>query len=110
MVQGNNLEAAGASPRSGLQNAAERPADEEQEKPVTAPSGDRRRSSLRPVDYVTSTVQNPEVMYVREYDRGRELRTTPIQGTEIVSMLSSLVGENQAVNKRKVCFVFDSSG
>lgn len=98
LVQGNSPE---SSPRANAQNAAERPAEEEHlDKPVMAPAADRRRSSLRPLD----KEQNPEVMCVREYDRGRELRTEAIQGAEVLAMLSSLVGENQAMNKRKVCY------
>lgn len=45
-----------------------------------------------------------ETMYVREYERGRVVRNTPIQRPEVIGMLSSLIGETQAVAKRsKVC-------
>ena len=52
---------------------------------------------------------NSEIMFVREYDRGKELRTTAIQGPEIVAMLQSLIGENQVLNKRKVRHDMDPS-
>ena len=43
-------------------------------------------------------------MYVREYKRGHEVRTVPIQNPEAVAVLSSLIGETQAAPRRKACF------
>ena len=66
---------------------------------MPAPTADRRRGST-----VAQSHAGPaEIMYVREYNRGREIRTTPIQGAEVIAMPTSLVGENQAMSKRKVC-------
>ena len=79
-------------------HADERGQHEEAEAPLPAPSADRRRGSM-----VAQSHAGPaEVMYVREYNRGREIRTTPLQGAEVIAMLTSLVGENQAMSKRKV--------
>ena len=79
--------------------------DDERDVPLQAPLADRRRGSMS-AQMAASTSNThtlaSEVMFVREYDRGRELRTTAIQGPEIVSMLQGLIGENQVLSKHKV--------
>lgn len=64
--------------------------------PIAAPTLDRRK------DAGASDRLQAEAMYVREYDRGRVVRNTPIQRQEVLAMLASLIGENQAISKRKV--------
>lgn len=64
--------------------------------PIAAPTLDRRK------DAGASDKLHAESMYVREYDRGRVVRNTPIQRQEVLAMLTSLIGENQAISKRKV--------
>jgi hypothetical protein len=102
-VQGDSssVETASSPMRAAHEEKAQ---DEESELPLTAPSADRRRGSTSTLMVPSSTAhtQHAEMMFVREYDRGRELRTTPIQGAEVVAMLTSLVGENQVLSKRKV--------
>lgn len=66
------------------------------EGPIAAPTLDRRK------DAGGSDRLHAEAMYVREYDRGRVVRNTPIQRQEVLAMLTSLIGENQAISKRKV--------
>lgn len=72
---------------------------EDQEPPVAAPRAERRRNEAAAHG---TAPERAEVMYVREYDRGREVRTAALQGPE-TAMLASLVGETQVVTKRKVC-------
>jgi hypothetical protein len=67
------------------------------EGPIPAPALDRRRG-----DGPAQEKLHAESMYVREYDRGRMVRNTPIQRPEVILMLASLIGENQAIGKRKV--------
>ena len=79
---------------------------EEAERPVSAPAADRRRGShVAHASIGQLQKEVGEAMFVREYNRGREVRTTAIQGPEVIAMLTSLVGENQAMSKRKVCLV-----
>eukprot|EP00892_Ulva_mutabilis_P006728 jgi/Ulvmu1/4427/UM002_0152.1 len=66
------------------------------EGPIAAPTLDRRKEAG------TSDKLHAEAMYVREYDRGRVVRNTPIQRHEVLVMLTSLIGENQAISKRKL--------
>ena len=68
------------------------------EGPLAAPRLDKRQGESN------TEKLHAETMYVREYERGRVVRNTPIQRPEIIAMLSSLIGETQAVAKRsKVC-------
>ena len=65
---------------------------------MAAPQLDKRRGESN------TEKLHAETMYVREYERGRVVRNTPIQRPEVIGMLSSLIGETQAVAKRsKVC-------
>ena len=79
--------------------AAERSGAEDLDAPLAAPKAARRRGDAGGVP--SAQAASVEVMYVREYDRGREVRTVALQGPE-TAMLASLVGETQVPSKRKV--------
>lgn len=84
-VHADDIDAAHGSPESVIG-----------EGPIAAPTLDRRKEAG------ASDKLHSEAMYVREYDRGRVVRNTPIQRHEVLAMLTSLIGENQAISKRKV--------
>lgn len=93
----------GLSPqRSPAAGATARPSPNqpETEEPVRTLSMTQRRGSMTPAD--RAAYPPGEALYVREYVRGRVVRTTPITGSEAVAMLSSLIGENEARHKRKL--------
>jgi hypothetical protein len=66
------------------------------EGPLAAPQLDKRWGQN------SGEKLHAETMYVREYERGRVVRNTPIQRPEVIAMLSSLVGETQATTKRNM--------
>lgn len=98
-----------SAPGSPREHASDPHELADSEEPLAAPSGEHHRphASILSAGAASSAVAGDvrasphEAMFIREYDRGRVLRNTPITKSEIVAMLSSLIGENQAISKRK---------
>ena len=89
------------SPDTGKSNS---PKDTSDYLPVPPLMSPRLGSITSHVDHTASA--STDTMHVREYDRGRLIRNSAIQGKEVIDMLASLIGQNVDTRSRgKVCLV-----